>query len=99
MSVEWSVGSTGGIDNDYKLQSASHGSYFKYFIPTTVSGYPGVYSSVSDDRPSGNCVLNVGVSASTSFVAEYYTDSANPSQACPMVGKAAADVLKNLGGS
>ncbi|HWE91289.1 MAG TPA: DUF3558 family protein, partial [Pseudonocardiaceae bacterium] len=98
IDVIWTTGSTGGLDNGYKLQAAAAGKYFAYFQPTTVGNYPAVYAATSDDRSSGDCVLNVGVSANTSFLSQY-NGSTSASQACSLAAKAAADVIKNLGGS
>jgi hypothetical protein len=46
----------GGISDIYaqKAQSA-------YFEPVSISGYPGVYASTNDARPSGSCQLWAGV--------------------------------------
>ncbi|MEV6909804.1 DUF3558 family protein [Amycolatopsis sp. NPDC051071] len=51
---------TKGIEQLYETRRNNawkHG----HFEPVTVSGYPGVYAATSDDRPIGNCDLNVAL--------------------------------------
>ncbi|WP_123684775.1 DUF3558 domain-containing protein [Amycolatopsis thermoflava] len=49
-----------GLQNTYDQNAAG---WFKngYFEPTSVSGYPAVYSNVTDARPQGTCDLVVGL--------------------------------------
>jgi hypothetical protein len=98
MSISWESADTDGLSHIYKLQANTPGGYEGYWNPTTVGSYPAVYADIADDRSSGHCSLNVAVSDTLFFIAQaQYTD--NPSQACLMAAKAAADVVKNLGGS
>jgi hypothetical protein len=46
----------GGLSDIYAQKAEQ-----KYFIPTTVDGYPALYADKIDARPSGSCVLWVGV--------------------------------------
>lgn len=53
-----------GLQNEYDLHASGFYSG-GYFEPTTVNGYPGVYSSVSDNRSQGLCALAVGINSET----------------------------------
>nr|WP_279588986.1 DUF3558 domain-containing protein [Amycolatopsis granulosa] len=67
LNLEWTIqvafvmpGSRNGLQNEYDQNSAG---WFDggYFVPTSVAGYPGVLSNVSDTRPHGRCDLAVGI--------------------------------------
>nr|WP_243869960.1 DUF3558 domain-containing protein [Amycolatopsis granulosa] len=49
-----------GLQNLYDQKSVGwfdHG----YFVPTSVAGYPGLFSNFSDTRPHGRCDLAIGI--------------------------------------
>jgi hypothetical protein len=70
-----------------------------YWQPTTVTGYPAAYGDViSDGRTQGDCVINVAVNDHLYFDSEF-TNPLNASQSCALAKRAAADVIRNLGGS
>jgi len=70
-NLEWKIQaayvvpeSKNGLQNEYDQNAAG---LFEdgYFEPTSVAGYPGVYSSWADTRPEGRCDLGVGINEST----------------------------------
>jgi hypothetical protein len=72
----------------------------KYFEPTTVEGYPGVYSDIVDNRSGGDCVLWVGVTDQLSvFVSTQIGSGPNKSNPCPIVAKVATAMIQHLQGS
>ncbi|HEX7658162.1 MAG TPA: DUF3558 domain-containing protein [Pseudonocardiaceae bacterium] len=93
-SIGWETIDKKGL-SDYYTQKSDAG----YWIPTTVSGYPAVFADLNGDyRSTGSCTINVGVSDSLYFLAT--ADSApDGNTACQRARQAAADVIKNLGGS
>ncbi|UQS27370.1 DUF3558 domain-containing protein [Amycolatopsis thermalba] len=57
----------GGLQNDYNKHAAGAYDNGGYFEPTTITGYPAVFSNLSDFRASGTCDLNVGIGGDTIF--------------------------------
>ena len=94
ISVGWLAGDKNGLSDLYTQKSGA-----PYWIPTTVSGYPAVFYDPNGDlRSQGSCVINVGVNDNLFFLAS--DDSApDGATACSRARQAAADVIKNLGGS
>lgn len=94
VSIGWETINKGGLSDLYEEQSTA-----AYWQPTTVSGYPAVYADeLSDGRGQGDCVLNVGVNDHLYFIAGF-NNPLDADQSCPLVAQAAADVIRNLGGS
>jgi hypothetical protein len=94
ISIGWETADTHGLSNLYARRST-----IAYWKPTTVAGYPAAYGDVlSDDRSQGDCVLNVGVSDTLYFDAEF-NDPDNAGQTCALAEQAATDVIHNLGGA
>jgi hypothetical protein len=93
IGVSWDTANTHGLSDLYAKQST-----YAYWQPTTVASYPAVYGdALGDQRATGDCVLNVGVSDQLAFFVEY-DNPANAAQACSLAGKAASDVVANLKG-
>jgi hypothetical protein len=94
VAVTWDTSDSNGMQYAYQRKSK-----FKYWTTTSVDGYPAVLGDVLDERPSGTCAVNVGVSDHMLFIVHYYgRDEPQKSQSCQLVVQVAADVLKNLGG-
>jgi hypothetical protein len=92
-SVDWETSNTGGLSDLYQQKSTA-----AYWIPTTVSGYPAVFAdTISDGRPQGDCLINVGINDHLYFFAGYIGGQGD--NTCPKAQQVAADVIKNLGGS
>ena len=95
VGVAWQSNYTNGLNDLYAKKGEE-----KYFIPTQVEGYPAVYASESDDRPTGTCTLNVGPTNTSMF---FVLTDAPPDQkttACDIAQKAAGlaiDTMKNGG--
>ncbi|HEX3783338.1 MAG TPA: DUF3558 domain-containing protein [Pseudonocardiaceae bacterium] len=97
-SINWLTPDTNGLSNEYAKRSED-----AYFIPTTIDGYPAVYSDTVDLRTSGECTLNVAVNDHLYFLSFYQLNTAsdspaNATQSCSLAEQAAADVIKNLQG-
>lgn len=93
VGITWEKVNTNGLSDLYQQKSSA-----AYWIPITVSGYPAVFAdTVSDSRPHGDCEINVGVNDHLYFFADYQAGPGN--DACPKARQAAADVIRNLGGS
>ncbi|HEX7660068.1 MAG TPA: DUF3558 domain-containing protein [Pseudonocardiaceae bacterium] len=94
ISISWETIDKNGLSDLYAQRANAY-----YWIPTTVSGYPAVFSDpLADLRSQGSCTINVGVSDSLFFLAS--TNGApDANTACSRAQQAAADVIKNLGGS
>jgi hypothetical protein len=94
LSVGWVTPNTNGLSNLYAKSDT-----IAYWQPTTVAGYPAAYGDViSDGRAQGDCVINVAVNDHLYFDSEF-TNPLNAGQSCALAEQAAADVIKNLGGS
>lgn len=94
LTVSWLTANTNGLSDLYVKSNT-----IAYWQPLLVSGYPAAYGDVlTDGRAHGNCVLNVGVTDHLYFTVEG-GNPLNAGQACSVVKQAAADVIKNLGGS
>lgn len=93
IAVSWVTANTHGLSDLYVKQST-----FSYWQPTTIAGYPAVYAdALGDHRSDGDCVLYVGASDQLAFFTEY-DNPGDAAHACPLAGKAAADVIANLKG-
>jgi uncharacterized protein DUF3558 len=68
-----------------------------YFEETTVSGYPAVYTDITDDRNRGRCSLQIGVTDQlTVYVFTQLDDSPDSSKPCPVADKVGAAVVQTL---
>jgi hypothetical protein len=67
-----SVGVAFVTKNDHGLadiyRAHDQGQFSGYWIETTVDGYPGVFTSATDDRKDGNCSLDVAISDTVTFL-------------------------------
>ncbi|MEU0464056.1 DUF3558 domain-containing protein [Amycolatopsis sp. NPDC006131] len=68
-NLEWKIqvayvvpDSKNGLQNVYD-QNAAGLFQGGYFVPTSVAGYPGVFSNQADTRPDGRCDLAVGINS------------------------------------
>jgi hypothetical protein len=94
VAVGWLTPSPNGLSDLYVKSDT-----IAYWQPTTVAGYPAAYGdSISDGRAQGDCVINVAVTDRLYFDVEF-TNPFNAGQSCALAAQAAADVIKNLGGS
>lgn len=94
LSIGWETADTNGLSDLYAKSST-----IAYWQPTTVAGYPAAYGdAISDQRSQGVCVIDTAVSDRLYFDAQF-NNPLNPSQSCTLAAQAAADVIKNLGGS
>lgn len=73
-------------------------SEMAYFTPVTVQGYPAVLADLTDQRNSGTCALNMGVS-DTSVLAIDYEQQDLGRSACDRVQALARAVVQTLRGS
>lgn len=101
----WSGDSGGGVAVGWDTTDSglanlyAKSSTIAYWKPTTVAGYPAVFGdAISDGRSQGDCVINTAVSDKVYFITQF-TNPLNPTQSCTLAAQAAADVVKNLGGS
>jgi hypothetical protein len=82
----------GGISDIYaqKAQSA-------YFEPVSISGYPGVYASTNDARPSGSCQLWVGVTDQLAVsIITGISSGPNKTDPCPIAKKVGDGMVTHL---
>lgn len=94
VSVNWVIANRNGLSDLYAKAST-----IAYWEPTTVTDYPAAYGdSISDGRSQGDCVLSTAVSNQLYFFAQI-DDPLNAAQSCAHAAEAAADVIRNLGGS
>jgi hypothetical protein len=94
ISIGWETANTNGLSDLYAKSST-----IAYWQPTTVAGYPAAYGdALSDQRSQGVCVIDAAVSDKLQFDAQF-DNPLNPAQSCMLAAQAAADVIKNLGGS
>jgi hypothetical protein len=69
-----------------------------YFTPVTIEGYPAVLTDLTDQRASGTCALNLGVSDTSVLVIDYHQgDLGLP--ACDKVQAIARAVVETLKGA
>lgn len=98
VGIDWltKTDNSPGIAGVYQSQANAF-----YFQPTTVSGYPAVYADYANDaRPNGDCTILVGVNDQLVFNSNYDGQgSVDAATGCARAKQAAADVIKNLGGS
>jgi Protein of unknown function (DUF3558) len=73
----------------------------KYFEPTELSGYPGVFADrQTDGRPAGHCTLWVGVTDRLSVsVVTHIGSGPNHTDPCPIAAKIGAAVVDHLKGA
>lgn len=94
VSIGWETANTNGLSDMYAKSST-----IAYWQPTTVAGYPAAYGdALSDQRSQGVCVIDTAVSNKLDFVAQF-DNPLKAAQSCTLAAQAAADVIKNLGGS
>jgi hypothetical protein len=68
-----------------------------YFEETTVSGYPAVYSDVTDDRNRGECGLQIGVTDQLAvYVLTQLEAGADVSKPCPVADRIGAAMIETL---
>jgi hypothetical protein len=69
-----------------------------YFTPVTIEGYPAVLTDLTDQRDSGTCALNLGVSDTSVLAIDYEQQELGPS-ACDKVQALARAVVETLRGT
>ncbi|SRR6266567_2233275 len=69
-----------------------------YFTPVTIEGYPAVLADLTDQRNSGTCALNLGVSDTSVLVIDYEQQGLGQS-ACDKVQALARAVVETLRGT
>ncbi|MFF0144378.1 uncharacterized protein DUF3558 [Amycolatopsis sulphurea] len=76
----------------------SNKATYKYFEPTTIAGYPGVFGSpLADDRSNGVCSLTVGVTDQLSVsVVTVVTAGKNHSDPCGALNKVSTAMVNHL---
>jgi hypothetical protein len=80
-----------GLSTDYQKA----GSWWKFFQPTKVSGYPAAYVGLADKRSTGDCAVNIGLNDNQIvqvYVQLWYLD---PSP-CDVASKLSVDVVGNI---
>jgi Protein of unknown function (DUF3558) len=100
------VGTVGASASVAVQTTLSHGlsdiytqrSGMGYFTPVTIEGYPAVLADLTDQRDSGTCALNLGVSDTSALVIDYHQgDLGLP--ACDKVQAIARAVVETLKGA
>jgi hypothetical protein len=85
----------GGISDIYAQKARS-----AYFEPVTLSGYPGVYASTDDARPSGSCQLWVGVTDQLAVsIITGISSGPNKTDPCPIAKKVGDGMVAHLEGT
>lgn len=69
-----------------------------YFTPVTIEGYPAVLADLTDERSSGTCALNLGVSDTSVLAIDYEQQDLGPS-ACDKVQALARATVETLRGT
>lgn len=95
-SASFITGNENGLDDAYLGNKQGQ---FEYFEPTTVDGYPAVFSDIADLRDTGNCVLSVGVSdeLEVAFGTQGYEGKTDSCGAARDVASAALKTMKGGG--
>jgi Protein of unknown function (DUF3558) len=70
-----------------------------YFEPTEVSSYPAVFAGLTDDRPSGGCNVDVGISDKVSIRVGIQSNEDVGAKGCDLVKQLAATVIQTLKGA
>jgi Protein of unknown function (DUF3558) len=71
-----------------------------YFEPTTINGYPAVYTDLADLRSTGDCALWVGVTDQLAVsVSAQISFGVNKSTPCPVAQRVATAMVQHLQGS
>jgi hypothetical protein len=90
--VGFNTGNRNGLSDNYRAQDQ-----FAYFEPTTVAGYPAVFSDRDDLRPQGLCIIVVGLTDTLTFsVSE--DGELDQQGACDRAKQVAEAALTTLGG-
>lgn len=85
----------GGIGDIYDQKAKS-----AYFEPVTLSGYPGVFASIDDGRPSGVCQLWAGVTDQLAVsIITSINSGPNKSDPCPIAKKVGDALVTHLKGA
>lgn len=83
-----------GLDTVYRNQSQN-----AYFEPTSIAGYPGVYTGIVDSRDTGSCDLWIGVNDQvTLFVMASLEHGDASTESCTTASEVGEAVIANLGG-
>ena len=92
IGVGFETGNKHGLSDTYRGRDQ-----FEYFEPTTVDGYPAVYSDGADLRSQGSCVIGVGISDTLAFNASEQGEL-DADGACERARQVAAAALATLKG-
>ncbi|MGH3621515.1 MAG: DUF3558 domain-containing protein, partial [Sciscionella sp.] len=61
VGVSFVTANKNGLSDLYRARATQPASYFGYFEPTTVAGYPAVFNDGTDGRSAGDCGIGVGI--------------------------------------
>ncbi|WP_233160234.1 DUF3558 domain-containing protein [Actinophytocola xanthii] len=92
IGIGFITGNKNGLSDNYRAREE-----FAYFEPTTVEGYPAVFSDRSDLRDSGSCSLFVGI-ADTLTILATETGQLDAQGACDRAKQVAAAAVTTMGG-
>jgi hypothetical protein len=68
-----------------------------YFEQTTISGYPAVYTDITDDRNRGRCSLQIGVTDQLAvYIFTQFDNGPEISSPCPVADKVGAAMIQTL---
>ncbi|MGH3621414.1 MAG: DUF3558 domain-containing protein [Sciscionella sp.] len=85
-----------GLSDFYRARATMPKSYFGYFEPTTVDGYPAVFNDATDQRKFGDCALVVGIA--DKLVLGTSQQGGDGPKSCSVAKQVAAAVITTLKG-
>lgn len=86
---------SGGLTAVYKNHDSG---VFEYWEPVTVSDYPGVFTDFTDDRPNGECNIEVGIREDRTVSVTVGPLEDNPNESCPRAKQVAEEMIATLQG-
>lgn len=87
----------GGLDDFYRARATKSESYFGYFEPTTINGFPAVFNDARDGRRMGFCTLAVGINDSMTLTV--LQQGGDGFESCEMTKRAAEGIVATLQGA
>lgn len=93
IGIAWQSGNKNGLADLYRMRDE-----WKYFVETTVEGYPAVFNDSIDNRDGGDCAITVGVSDALTFTASE-TGMLDADGACARAEKVATAAVVTMRGS
>jgi hypothetical protein len=95
LGVSWMIKLPNGLSGLY-AQKDGQG----YWIPTTIDGYPAVWTDIADLRAQGDCSISVAVNDHVFLISEWSSGHASVGQeSCALAKQGAVDLIHNLGGA